>query len=81
MTEPQLAALMTCCAEAVKAQLAVLDETALFVLLVFNDPAATQYISTCHRDDTISAMRKAADRLAAGQEVRRLPDAPDPRRN
>jgi len=82
MTEPQLAALMGRCAEAVKAKLRWLDdEKTLFVLLVFNDPAATQYISSCNREDTIRAMRAAADRLETHAEVHRLPIPPDPRQN
>jgi len=44
-----------------------------FALLVFNDPAAAQYISSCNREDMVRALRESADRLEARQEVPRVP--------
>ena len=42
-----------------------------FVLLVFNDPAVTQYIANVNRSDCIKALREAADRLEKNQDVER----------
>lgn len=72
MTEPELAELMN--AMACKIALVAMTEKVelpRFVLLLFNDPHVAQYISNCNREDTIKALREAADRLERRQDVTR----------
>ena len=72
MTEPELRELMTAMANQIKATAAVMEcENPLFVLLLFNDPEIGQYIANCERSDVIKALREAADRLEAKQDVPR----------
>ncbi len=43
----------------------------MFALVIFDDPAIAQYISSCNRADMIKAMRETADRLEKRQDVSR----------
>lgn len=73
MTEPELGELMRGCARAVDQALRVNaerpDHRHKFVLVIFDDPAVAQHISSCHREDMIKAMRETADRLERKQDV------------
>ena len=72
MTEVELSAVLKSCANAVKGSCSFhCVEKPKFVLLLFNDPHAAQYISDCERADTILALREAADRLEQRQDVER----------
>jgi hypothetical protein len=74
MTEGELSDVMVRCARAVERELppgAGPRGRPMFVLVVFDDPAVAQYISTCTRASTIEAMRETADRLEARQDVTR----------
>lgn len=68
MAEPELRALMIRCGDSLKWHL---GKKTQFALLVFDDPKVAQYISSCTRDTMIEALREAADRLEANQDVRR----------
>ena len=68
LTELQLAALFNGIGEAVKAKLP--PET-LFCVLAFDDPGVAQYVSNARREDMIEALREAADRLEAGDDIER----------
>jgi hypothetical protein len=72
MTEPELRELLqmmgymiTRCAKEVNV------EKPHFVLLLFNDPQVSQYVSNCTRESTIQALREAADRLEKQEDVTR----------
>jgi hypothetical protein len=73
MTEPELADLMRGFARAVTVVATSLDlERPVFVLLVFNDPAAAQYISNGERADVVRALRTAAARLESRDVIPRV---------
>ena len=44
---------------------------ALFTLLVFDAPRAAQYVSNCDRPTMVRALREAADRLEAREDLPR----------
>jgi hypothetical protein len=44
---------------------------ALFMLLVFDDPGMAQYVSNCDRATRVKALREAADRLEAREDIPR----------
>lgn len=72
MTEPELAELMLLLARQVEMTCKAKGvEMPLFTMLLFNDAAATQYISNCERQDMIRALRMCADRLDQQQDVPR----------
>jgi len=47
------------------------DGAAMFVLLVFDDPGLTQFVSNCDRHNMIRALREAADRLEQDEVIER----------
>lgn len=71
MTEPQLQTLMTHVADLVKSALGHVQGQPKFCVLVFNDPAVAQYVSSCRRAEMIQALRESADRFEAGQALPR----------
>lgn len=73
MTEPELQILMQCVGASTERTITrITGERPYFVTLVFNDPVMTQYVSNCERADIIKAMREAANRLDAGDEMARV---------
>jgi hypothetical protein len=75
MTEPELGELLRGCAKAVNTAISsriVSQHKPMFALLVFNDPAVAQYISSCQRTEMIQALRECADRLERRQTVPRV---------
>ena len=74
MTERELGYLMTAMANQITAVAAILEvEKPHFALLIFNDPAAAQYVANCERQDIIKALRFLADRLEARDTIQRVP--------
>ena len=74
MTEPELRELMQSCGAAIGEVLHNrfgYDLRPKFALVLFNDPRGAQYISSCHREDMIKALRETADRLERRQDVPR----------
>jgi hypothetical protein len=74
MTEPELRTYFSQLAAAIQQ---VLPEgpsksgSALFVLLVFDDPKLAQYVSNAERAGIIESMRECADRLEKGEDLPR----------
>lgn len=68
MTEPQLRTTMSAAGRAAGWEL---PRGTLFVVLAFDDPGVAQYISNARRVDVVRALREAADRLEARQEIPR----------
>ncbi len=64
MSDEEVTNLMQVAARSVQGALGM--ET-LFMLVVFDDPACVQYISTCDRPTVIKALRLCADRLEHGE--------------
>lgn len=48
----------------------------LFVLLVFDDPGACQYVSNCSRENMVRALRESADRLERREDIARVEGQP-----
>jgi hypothetical protein len=74
MTEGELGAMLRDCAKAINSRMSNHCDPhpkPMFALLVFNDPAVAQYISSCRREDVIKAMRECADRLEQNQDIPR----------
>jgi len=73
LDEVELGNLMTGIARTIQFQLPDRQDgqRSAFALLVFDDPKVAQYISSCHRDDVIVAMRACADRIERKEDVRR----------
>ncbi len=74
MTEGELSEVMIRAARAVEVALppgSGPSGRSMFVLLVFDDPAVGQYISSCQRSDMIKAMRETANRLERKEDVPR----------
>jgi NACalpha-BTF3-like transcription factor len=72
MTEPQLQHLMKDLATSLLDTSSIHGiERPLFVLLLFNDPRVSQYVSNAQRADVIKALREAADRLERREDVQR----------
>jgi len=70
MTEPELRDLLDNCGHAILDVAQAKDvQKLLFVVLLFNDPKVAQYVSNCRRDDIVKALREAADKLEARQDV------------
>jgi hypothetical protein len=68
MTEPELRELFDNLALTIQERLP--DET-LFVLLAFDEPGVTQYVSNATRKSIIQAMREGADRLERLEDIKR----------
>lgn len=71
MTQEELTFAFNYLASAVKAVMEKglhIDGPPKFLLLVFNDPATTQYVSSCERADMVKALRAAADRIEKNQD-------------
>ena len=76
MTEPELSALMKSFAEVIKhTGISLGVGCPYFVLLVFNDPKLTQYVSNCERNGMIQAMLEGTLRLMKNEDVTREPPA------
>lgn len=72
MTEPELRHLSTQLAKAVeRAAREEGVEKPLFLLLYFNDPQVSQYVSNCERETMIQAMEETVQRLRQRQDVPR----------
>lgn len=74
MTEPELTTYFKALAEATESVLPAGPSSrgrALFILLVFDDPGVTQYVSNCCRKDMVQALREAADRLENKETIER----------
>lgn len=68
MTEPELSVMMKRAAAAART---ALRPESLLVLLVFDDPAVTQYISNCDRGTMVEALRECASRIENELDVPR----------
>ena len=70
MDEPELKRVMHAVADSVINTLKehTADEHVLFTALIFNDPRTTQYISNCHRNDMMKAMRETLQRMEAKED-------------
>ncbi len=73
MTEPELRDLMNAVARAVNRELPApwAGHRSQFVVLVFDDPAVAQYISSCDRSTMVEALRECADRLESREDIPR----------
>lgn len=72
MTEPELQRLMQAMGAAVECAAEYEGvERPMFCLLLFNDPAAVQYVANCERPEIIKAMRECADRLERKEDIPR----------
>lgn len=64
LSETELRDLMSKCGTIIHELFDSLNiEKPLFTLILMNDPRTCQYISNCHRPDTIAAIRQVADSL------------------
>ncbi len=63
LTEPETAAIMRRCADAVKREIRAAGGRGDFVLLMFDDPGIANYIASVQRPDAIKAMRECAYRM------------------
>lgn len=66
MTEPELRELMIDITEHIKSK-----TDSLFLVLLFDEPGISQYISNANRADCINAMREAANRFENYEEIGR----------
>jgi hypothetical protein len=79
MDEVELGNLMRGCAMGVERVAEHLGaEEPLFVLMLFNDVASSQYIANCNRPYAIEALRALADRLEKKETIERV-EFPEPR--
>jgi len=68
MTEPELRDLFNSVATEIQHRL---PERTLFVLLAFDDPGLSQYVSNARREDVIKALYEGASRLENEEDVKR----------
>lgn len=84
MTEPELADYFNHLAAMVESVLPAGSSHsghALFVLLVFDDPKITQYVSNCDRANIVQALRECADRLEYKEIIQRVAFPATPEEN
>jgi hypothetical protein len=68
MTEPEIGQVMTRAARAVQG---VLGARSMFTLIVFDDAAVGQYVSTAQRSTMIAALKETVERLESLEDVPR----------
>lgn len=74
MTEPELREYFSMLATVIESILPAGTSrkgTALFAILVFDNPGVTQYVSNADRTDMIKALKEMVNRLEANEDIPR----------
>lgn len=72
LTEPELRALMNELATTLQRMIRNrVSGVPKFVLLVFNDPKLTQYVSSCQFEDVVKALQETVGRFTSGDYLER----------